>query len=458
VKKITSSQRGNFQSTVVFILASLGSAVGVANLIAFPQLLFTHGILFLFVYLLFTFTVGVPLMTMEIAIGHKTKASPVIAYETLGGRKWKSIGIVNIICCFVLFPIFVMFLTWTTRYFIGFLFDSTPRNFGAYAQSHSAEVLLIAAVLIGIVVFVVALGVSDGIGRVSKIVVPCFGLMLLFFAVRNLANWTAVAASFGKTFSTFPHGIAEWKSMLSDALGQAFFSLSLGAGSMLMYGSYLKNDPTAKRPQKILTLSNVIVQSDTIVALMCCLFVFPLGVSMETGPAFIFETLYHYFDSLFYSRLLGSIFFLSLSLIALAMTISVFEPVVGSAVEILKKRRWIAAVVVGFLGFLLFIPIALSFGADITFTEFVVINGKAKSFFDLAFDAFINIALPLSGLLTVLFVTNKWKLEAFETEAGIEGSSSFLQRTMRLCARIITPTLLVIVLISKVSEFLASIG
>jgi NSS family neurotransmitter:Na+ symporter len=450
-------QRGDFQSTVVFILASLGSAVGVANLIAFPQLLFAHGILFLFVYLLFTFTVGIPLMTMEISIGHKTRASPLIAYETLGGRTWRGIGIVNIICCFVLFSIFIIFLTWTTRYFIGFLFDSTPQNFRAYGQDHPGEAMLIGAILIGINVIVVALGVSDGIGRVSKIVVPCFGLMLLFFALRNLSNWTAVQESFGKVFRTFPQGITGWKSMLSDALGQAFFSLSLGAGSMLMYGSYLKRDSTEKRPRKILTLSNVIVQSDTIVGLMCCLFVFPLGVSMESGPAFIFETLYHYFDSLAYSKLLGSLFFFSLSLIALAMTISVFEPVVGSAVEILKKRRRVTAVVIGFLGFILFIPIALSFGADVTFTEFVVINDKAKSFFDLAFDAFINIALPLSGLLTVLFVNRRWTLHAFENEAGIDTSSTFLKRSMRLCTRFLTPTLLIIVLISKVSEFIASI-
>ncbi|HEX8061233.1 MAG TPA: hypothetical protein VF473_09880, partial [Cyclobacteriaceae bacterium] len=194
----TPTQRGDFQSTVVFILASLGSAVGVANLIAFPQLLYSHGILFLFVYLLFTFTVGIPLMTMEISVGHKTKSSPVIAYESLGGKPWRSIGIVNIICCFVLFSIFIIFLTWTTRYFIGFLFDTTPQNFRAYGQDHPGEVILIAAVLIGINVFVSALGVSDGIGRVSKIVVPCFGLMLLFFALRNLSNWSAVELSFGK--------------------------------------------------------------------------------------------------------------------------------------------------------------------------------------------------------------------------------------------------------------------
>ena len=453
----TPQQRGDFQSTLVFILASLGSAVGVANLIAFPQLLFTHGILFLVVYLLFTFTVGIPLMSMEIAIGHRTKASPVVAYEILGGKKWKSIGIVNIICCFVLFSIFIIFLTWTTRYFIGFLFDSTPQNFRAYGQNHPGEIMLIAAVLISLNIFVVALGVSDGIGRVSKIVVPCFGIMLLFFALRNLFQWSAVEASFGKVFNTFPQDIAGWKSMLSDALGQAFFSLSLGAGSMLMYGSYLKSDTAEIRPKKIITLSNVIVQSDTVVGLMCCLFVFPLGVSMESGPAFIFETLYHYFDSLRYSKLLGSIFFLSLSFIALAMTISVFEPVVGSAVEVLKKRRWVTAVIIGILGFILFIPIALSFGADITFTEFIVINDKAKSFFDLAFDAFINIALPLSGLLTVLFVNRRWTLQAFENEAGIDASSAFVRRGMTVCARFVTPALLVIVLISKVSEFLASI-
>jgi NSS family neurotransmitter:Na+ symporter len=450
-------QRGSFQSTLVFILASLGSAVGMANLIAFPPLLAQYGLPFLVVYLAFTLTIGIPLMSMEIAIGHRTKASPIVAYETLGGRKWRVPGIVNIICCFVLFGIFVVLFTWTSRYFAGFVFNTAPENFGGYLQAHPVEIILIATGLIVVNVIVVALGVSNGIGRVSKIVVPVFGIMLLFFALRNLSNWNAVVTGFGDTFKKIPKDSSAWMQMLSSALGQAFFSLSLGAGTMLMYGSYLKSDTNLQHPKKVVTLSNIIVQCDTAVGLICCLFVLPLGLPMEEGVGLIFGTLFQYFSG--YSQLLGGIFFLCLSFIALTMTISVFEPVVGSLVEIYKKQRWTAALIAGGASVLLIIPMALSFGANEDLTNLITgSNGGSKSFFFLAFDIFINIALPFSGLLTILFVNRKWSLQSFEKEGGLDTSSVFVRKYMKICATFITPALLAVLLVIKLVDFFRDIA
>lgn len=440
-------QRGNFQSTLVFILASLGSAVGMANLIAFPPLFAQHGILFIVVYLLLTLMIGVPLMSMEISIGHAAKASPVVSYEKLGGRPWRFVGIINIICCFVIFPIFVILFCWTCRYFIGFALNNAPTDFGAYGQGHAGEMVLIATCLIGLNVFIVSRGVSDGIGRVSKFVVPIFGLMLLFFAIRNLSNWTAIEENFGKALSKYPQDAGAWMSMISSSLGQAFFSLSLGAGSMLMYGSYLKSNTAMKRPQKIVTLANIIVQSDTLVGLVCCLFVLPLGLSLTPGLGLIFGTLFSYFNEL--PHALGAIFFLCLSFIALTMTISVFEPVVGSIVEIYKKQRWVAALIVGGIALVIVIPMTMSFGFSSSLTAFL----GNKSFFDLMFDIFMNIALPISGLMTILFVNRAWKLRSFEHESGLDHVPGFVRKYIRVCAVFITPTLLVTLLVIQLIAF-----
>lgn len=441
------TQRGNFQSTLVFIFASLGSAVGMANLIAFPPLFAQHGILFIVVYLLLTLMIGVPLMSMEISIGHAAKASPIVSYEKLGGSKWRFVGIINIICCFVIFPIFVILFVWTCRYFIGFAFNNAPTDFGAYGQGHAGEMILMATCLIALNIFIVSRGVSDGIGRVSKFVVPIFGLMLLFFALRNLSNWEAIEESFGNALGKYPQDAGAWMSMISSSLGQAFFSLSLGAGSMLMYGSYLKSNTAMQRPAKIVTLANIIVQSDTLVGLVCCLFVLPLGLSLTPGMGLIFGTLFNYFNEL--PHALGAVFFLCLSFIALTMTISVFEPVVGSIVEIYKKPRWVAAIIVGVIALVIIIPMALSFGGYATFTAFL----GNKSFFDLMFDIFMNIALPLSGLMTIFFVNRAWKLRSFEEESGIDHVPGVIRNYIRVCAMFITPALLVVLLILQLIAF-----
>lgn len=441
------TQRGNFQSTLVFILASLGSAVGMANLIAFPPLFAQHGIMFLFVYLLLTLMIGVPLMSMEISIGHAAKSSPIVSYEKLGNRNWRFVGIINIICCFIIFPIFVILFVWTSRYFVGFAFNSAPGNFGTYGSDHAGEMILIATGLIALNVFIVSRGVSDGIGRVSKFVVPIFGLMLLFFAIRNLSNWSAVTESFGAAFNKFPADADAWLAMISSSLGQAFFSLSLGAGSMLMYGSYLKGNSDVQRPAKIFTLANIIVQSDTLVGLICCLFVLPLGLSLAPGMGLIFGTLFTYFDAL--PHALGAGFFLCLSFIALTMTISVFEPVVGSIVEIGKKPRWMAALIVGVIAFVIVIPMALSFGNSPALTQLA----GSKSFFDLMFDIFMNIALPFSGLMTILFVNRVWTLRSFEKEAGLDTSSGVVQKYMKVCALFVTPALLIVLLVIQIVGF-----
>jgi len=254
-------ERENFKTLLGFLLATIGGAIGIANLIAFPPLLHTHGILFAAFYLLFTIVIGIPVMTAEIAIGRFTSANPVNAYQYIGGRKWAALGVLNLIGCFIALSIFMMLFAWTARYFAGYIFANVPQasmsngvpGFAHYLSHEWREVALVSALMIGVNVIVIGLGIQKGIERVSKFLLPVFAVVLLFFAVKNFFVFSAVANS----ANALLHLPQNWGEMLSAALGQAFFSLSLGAGAMLTYGSYLSKRDHIGR------LSNTIVHTDT---------------------------------------------------------------------------------------------------------------------------------------------------------------------------------------------------
>ncbi|MCI0695015.1 hypothetical protein L0337_23775, partial [candidate division KSB1 bacterium] len=252
-------ERENFKTLLGFLLATIGGAIGIANLIAFPPLLHTHGILFAVFYLLFTVIIGIPVMTAEIAIGRFTSSNPVNAYQHLGGRKWAALGVLNLIGCFIALSIFMMLFAWTARYFAGYVFANVPQashsngvpGFAYYLNDSWREVALVSALMVGVNVIVIGLGIQKGIERVSKVLLPVFAIVLLFFAIKNFFDFSAVS----KSTASLIHLPKNWGEMMSAALGQAFFSLSLGAGAMLTYGSYLsKNDHIGR-------LSNTIVHT-----------------------------------------------------------------------------------------------------------------------------------------------------------------------------------------------------
>jgi NSS family neurotransmitter:Na+ symporter len=236
-------------------------------------------------------------------------------------------------------------------------------------------------------------------------------------------------------------------------LGQAFFSLSLGAGAMLTYGSYLSKRDHIGR------LSNTIVHTDTIVALVCSLFILPLSLDYRFAntPLFIFVTLSDYFGSLSAARLVGGVFFLCLSFVVLTMTISVMEPVVSYWIDQYKRKRHVAAIFTGVAVAFCSLPLILSFGASAELTNFIKAspNGDSKSFFDVVFDLFINVALPLGGLLTCLFVSKVWGANNFlQAVRGATPSESrdWFAPAIAFCLRFLTPALILILLAIKIYQ------
>lgn len=440
-------QKEKFFSKITFLLATIGGAIGIANLISFPPLLIKYGPMFIVCYLFFTIIIGIPLMSMEMAVGRNTESDPIHAYRKLGGNNWRWLGVLNVVCCLILFAIFMILAIWIFRYLIGFVFNSVPGDFGAYLTEHPIEIIGIGLFLVAVNVVIVGLGIEKGIEKVSKVLVPIFGMMLVVYAAMNLANPDAVKSSFSATFSVAPDSLSQWTAMLSDALGQAFFSLSLGAGSMLTYAQYLKKE------QKILTLSNIIVQTDTLVALACCLFILPLGLDNKFSgtPLFIFVTLSEYFQSLPYSGLLGGAFFLCLSFIVLTMTISVMEPVVSFLADRIPQKRFKLAGFTGAFTMLCIVPLVYSFGASETLTH-IAWN---KSLFDVAFDLFINVALPIGGLLSVIFIARRWGWSSFGDELQINSYSKLIQGYLRACVFVLTPVCLIVLLIIKVNQLIA---
>ncbi len=433
-----------FINKVTFLLATIGGAIGIANLIAFPAMLTKYGLAFLICYVVFTVIIGIPLMSMEMAIGRNTELNSISAYEKLGGKNWKWLGILNIACCFMLFGLFMILLIWTFRYFLGFIFNNVPADFGLYLTEHIIEIFTLGVFLVGVNVFIVGRGIEKGIEQVSSILVPAFGLMLLVYALMNFKNIETIRMSVRGIMQVSLQSASDWRHMLTDALGQAFFSLSLGAGTMLTYAQYLKKDA------RILNLSNTIVQTDTIVALVCCLFVLPLGLDQRFAgsPLFIFVTLASYFQQLPYGNFFGAAFFLCLSFIVLTMTLSVMEPVVSFLKNRYPERRPQLAIITGLVSMIFMIPLALSFGANDTFTHFT----SKRSFFDVSFDMFINVALPFAGLLMVIFITKRWGWHNFATEVSLPLHSKSIQSYLKACAYVFTPLFLVVLLLIKVIE------
>lgn len=450
-------ERENFKTLLGFLLATIGGAVGIANLIAFPPLLHAHGILFAVFYLLFTIVIGIPVMTAEIAIGRFTSSNPVNAYQHLGGRKWAALGVLNLIGCFIALSIFVMLFAWTARYFAGYVFANVPHGssangapeFANYLNTGWREVALVSALMVGVNVIVIGLGIQKGIERVSKFLLPVFAAVLLLFAAKNFFAFAAVSNS----TSALMHLPQNWGEMLSAALGQAFFSLSLGAGAMLTYGSYLSKRDHIGR------LSNTIVHTDTIVAFVCSLFILPLSLDYRFAntPLFIFVTLSDYFGSMASARLVGGVFFLCLSFVVLTMTLSVMEPVVSYWIDQYKRKRHVAAIFTGVAIALCCLPFILSFGASAELTNFIQLNpnGEFKSFFDVVFDVFINVALPLGGLFTCFFVSKVWGIDNFLKAvrgADSSGSHDWFATSIAFCLRTLTPALILILLTIKICQ------
>ncbi|RMH20159.1 MAG: sodium-dependent transporter, partial [Gemmatimonadetes bacterium] len=359
----TSNDRGTWGSELGFLLAAVGSAVGLGNMWRFSATASTSGgAAFVMLYLVLTFVIGVPLLMCELALGRRMRLSPIGALRGAAGPKWVPLGILFVISGFVIFAFYAVIAGWAVRYGVEALIWGLPENpgtrFGEIATGPTAAVYHVFFVLI--TAFIVAAGVKTGIEKAAKILMP-----LLFAILVGLAIWAFTLPGAGAGYEyylkpDFSHLLDP--QILSNAAGQTYFSLSLGMGAILTFASYMgKKHDIGKE-------STIIALADFGVAFMAGLVVFPvvfalgfqdqvIGLSASDAEGVLFIALPGAFGTMgFWGRVVGVTFFLALSVAALTSTISLLEVVVSSVIDELgwdrKKATWIIAAGIALLGLL----------------------------------------------------------------------------------------------------------
>lgn len=403
-------QRGNWSSNFGFILAATGSAIGLGNLWKFPFITWNNGGgAFVLVYLVCIAAVGLPIMMAELLIGRKTQKSAVGALKEAVGPLWGLVGGWGVLCGFILLSYYTVIAGWSLFYFTktiawstrGFPSDlSMGELFGA--QSGNGGLQLGISLLFSIAtVSVVYFGVQKGIERIARIFLPVLFAILVLMLVSALTmsgSGEALAFIFRPNFAELrPAGVLE-------ALGHSFFTLSLGMGAMITYGSYID------RTQSIVKASAVIIVLDTVVALVATVIMFSVifsvaGMADEVGGSTV-GMLFISLPELFYTqvpfgRILGPLFYVLIALAALTSSMSLLEVVASYVIDEHRVERRKATLMCGASVFVFTVFAALSFGSTPVLSTMEIFDGKIGWFANA--DHFVsNWMLPTGGLAITL--------------------------------------------------------
>lgn len=394
-------KRENWGSRLGFILAAAGSAVGLGNIWKFPYMAGENGGgAFLIIYLALVFTIGISVMLAEFVIGRMSEKNAIGAFVKLKGGLWPLVGLCGVAAAFLILSFYSVVAGWTISYMIksisGALSIEDPAALGSIFGdfiSDPVSPLIFHAVFMALTVFVVLAGVGSGIERASKILMPALFALLIILIIRSV---TLPGGGEGVAFLLSPDFSKVTWNTVSDALSQAFFSLSLGMGAMITYGSYLS------KKENIAGSAGWVTLLDTSVAVMAGLLILPavfaFGFDPSAGPGLTFITLPAVFAHMPMGSLFAFMFFLLLGIAALTSAVSILEVVVAYFVDDRGVSRKTAAIVIGGLIFVLGIPSSLSLGvmSDVTFF--------GKNFFDLMDFISSSLLLPIGGLFISLFV------------------------------------------------------
>ena len=440
------TKRGGFGGKLAAILAAAGSAIGLGNIWRFPYITSENGGgAFILIYLGCILFLGLPLLVAEFAVGHNTKKNPIDAFATIK-RGWGWLGAMGLISVTLIMGYYFVIAGWTLNYTIASATDAIGSDFGGFFQSFTTGTwmpLIFAYLFIFANHFIITGGVQGGIEKASKIMMPLLFAILIALAIYSLwmpAGREALANVFTPDFS-----MVTGKSFLA-AMGQAFFTLSIGMGAMLIYGSYFKDGT------KIAGTAISVVSLDTIVALMAAVIIFSAGVENESGPQLAFVAMPKVFSTMPMGGVWSTLFFLLLGLAALSSTISMHEAVTSYFVEKRGMSRRKGAWVVTIIALVLATAASLSLGDWSGFT----IGGM--NIFSLL-DNFTSIVmLPLLGILTAVFVGWIWKKEDMRKELTAEGGvDKATYPVIRFLLRYVCPVLVSVVFIFGIVDFIKTL-
>ncbi len=448
--------RENFKSRLGFILVSAGCAIGIGNVWRFPYMVGQNGGgVFVLFYLLFLITMGIPVLTMELAVGRASRKSSVLAYKALEkpGHKWHLHGWVALAGNTLLMMYYTTVAGWMLGYFVKFIkgtFESGMTKdavIGVFdtMKANPGEMTLWMVIMVVIGFLVCSFGIQKGVERISKSMMIALLGLIVVLAVHAI---TLPGAREGLSFYLLPDfekaaevGIFN---VITAAMNQAFFTLSLGIASMEIFGSYMSKDHT------LVGESARICVLDTFVAVMAGLIIFPscfsFGVEPNAGPPLIFETLPNVFVNMNGGRIWGSLFFLFMTFASFTTVIGVFENILSMCIDTFGWSRRKAVILCGvailvlsmpaLLGYNLLSDVTLIKGMDILDTEDYIVSA---------------LLLPSGALIYLLFCTSKWGwgFDKYLAEAN-EGQGMKMSPKFKNYFRFVLPLLILIIMVQSI--------
>ena len=439
---MSEEKRATFGGRISAVLVAAGSAVGLGNIWRFPYLAGENGGgAFLVIYLAAVLLIGFPLMISEFSLGTATRHNAVGAFRALN-RRWSVVGYMGILSSALILSFYLVVAGWTAEYMVhsvtsDLVSNTDPASYVAAFESfvgHPLKPVIYALIFAVATHLIIVLGVQRGIERASKVMMPVLLLVLLVLAVNSVLMPGGME---GLKFFLKPDFSKITAETILLAVGQAFFSLSIGLGTMITYASYFKSDTSIKQTAMQVTLL------DTFVAVMAGLVIFPAvfsaGIEPGSGPSLVFITLPSIFSTLPMSGFWSTIFFLLLVLAALTSTISLHESVTAYVEEEWKLSRTKAARLTTLLTGALAVVASLSLGI---WKEYTICG---MTFFDSLDYLTANILLPLGAFLTCLFVGWKFDRTLFERQLYPNGIPGREYPLLRFMIRYICPIILFVI-------------
>jgi NSS family neurotransmitter:Na+ symporter len=444
------SSRGNWGSRVGFILAAAGSAVGLGNIWRFPYITGKNGgALFVLIYIGAVLILGLPIMLAEFSLGRATARNPVGAFAAIRPKSiWHWTGYLGVVTGVMILSFYSVVAGWT----LGYCFKSLSGQFSRIGKGEASAIFsrfiaspwlqtLLLAIFMFLTVAIVVKGVAAGLEKYSKILMPALFLIMILLMVRSL---TLPGAEKGLLFYLKPDFAKINGRVFLEAMGQAFFSLSLGMGTMLTYGSYLG------KKENLVSSAAWVAALDTTVAILAGFIIFPAlfsqNMAPDQGPGLVFTILPVIFAHMPGGMWFGTLFFVLLAVAALTSTISILEVPVAFLIDEKKWPRRKASWLMGTLAFAFGVPSALSGGGVKLLSRLPILHVDFLSLWDKIWG---NVALSVGAFFIAVFVAHVWKTANALNEITAGGARFRLAKFWVLAIKYVCPLLILVVLVSQ---------
>ena len=460
--------RGQFSSKLGFILAAAGSAVGLGNIVAFPVMASKNGgAAFLIIYLLFIAFICYPVMLAEISMGRHTNRNPVGAFSDLseGHPGWRLAGILAILTPFMIAVFYTVITVWLVVYVKEIAFGrldllSNENTFGEVVARPSLFGYLLG--LLGLIFTILLGGVKGGIERLARVLMPTLAVMLVALTLFVLTLDNAVA---GIRYYLVPDFSRMDLSVINGALSQAFFSLSLGMGILITYGSYFSQQDSISQSTRMVAVADTSIAFFAGLLILPAIFAFDPNTNTDdlstSSVGLIFSFLPQIFLSMqsavgyFGASVVAISFFSLVFFAALTSLVSIIEIPISCWIDELKLTRRKAVLLQAVLLSIFSIPAIMSLGISDYFTNFTSYGGVTKSFFDLVSDVFYETILPLVGFTVCIFCVYRWRLAGLSSELS-KGDPDYvgsrLEKYINFSLGTFIPFVLLLVFISTVFQ------